>query len=272
MKALSIFLERGRNMLKVEKLFSLNEKVIVVTGASKGIGKSLAIFLANQGAHIVLIGRNQGELADVQKTIQQMTGHQQKVMSLSMDLTNVKEIPQAVQHIIEEMGTIDVLINNAGVNIPKKAEDVTVEDWDAVLDINLKSVFFLSQAVGKHMKEQKKGKIINMSSQMAFVGYYLRSAYCASKGGLTQLTKALAIEWAKDNVLVNAVAPTFIETPFTEKMFQDEEFKQDVLSRIPLGRLATEEDLFGAVIYLASDASNMVTGQTIVIDGGWTVW
>ncbi|WP_078412616.1 SDR family NAD(P)-dependent oxidoreductase [Priestia abyssalis] len=258
--------------MNVETLFSLKQKVMVVTGASKGIGKSLSILLAKQGAHVVLIGRNEKELTDVQEEIQRITNGRQKVMSLSIDLTKIEEIPHAVNNIIQEMGTIDVLINNAGVNIPKKAEDVTVEDWDAVLDINLKSVFFLSRTVGTHMKEQKKGKIINMSSQMAFVGYYLRSAYCASKGGLTQLTKALAIEWAKDNVLVNAIAPTFIETPFTERMFQDEVFKKDVLSRIPVGRLAKEEDLFGAVVYLASDASNMVTGQTIVVDGGWTVW
>lgn len=258
--------------MNLETLFSLKQKVIVITGASKGIGKSLSIFLAKQGSHIVLIGRNKEDLVQVQEEIRQMTNGQQKVMSISLDLTEFEEIPNAVNTIIEEMGTIDVLINNAGVNIPKKAEDTTLEDWDAVLDINLKSVFFLSQNVGNYMKREEKGKIINMSSQMAFVGYYRRSAYCASKGGLTQLTKALAVEWAQNNVLVNAVAPTFIETSFTEKMFQDKAFKQEVLSRIPLGRLAKEEDLFGAIIYLASDASNMVTGQTIVVDGGWTVW
>lgn len=228
--------------------------------------------MSTLGANVVLIGRNKKDLQDVQNEINRLTNKQTKTMILSIDLTNYEEIPGAVETIIHEMGGIDVLINNAGVNIPKKVDDLTLEEWDTVMNINVKSVFILSRTIGSYMRKSKKGKIINMSSQMAFVGYYDRSAYCTSKGGITQLTKALAIEWAKDNVLINAIAPTFIETPLTRKMFEDESFKQDVLSRIPLGRLAKEEDLFGAVVYLASDASNMVTGQTIVVDGGWTVW
>lgn len=253
-------------------MFSVKDKVIVITGASKGIGKSLSLFLGEQGSHLVLIGRNESDLIDVKKHIIDNNISSQKIMVVSQDITATEQLPYMVERILGEMGKIDVLINNAGVNIPQTAEEVTVEEWDRILDINLKSTFFMSQAVGKHMRKQKKGKIINMSSQMALVGYYKRSAYCASKGGLNQLTKALAIEWAEDNVLVNSIAPTFIETPFTEKMFADPSFKEEVLSRIPLGRLAKEEDLFGAVVYLSSNASNMVTGQTLVVDGGWTVW
>ncbi|MFE7084181.1 SDR family NAD(P)-dependent oxidoreductase [Priestia megaterium] len=253
-------------------LFSVKNKVIVITGASKGIGRSLALFLGKLNAHLVLIGRNESDLLEVKSSIVNDSNTKQKVMTISQDITATEQLPYMVEHILEEMGKIDVLINNAGVNIPQKAEEVTVEEWDKILDINLKSTFFTSQAVGKHMRKQKNGKIINMSSQMALVGYYKRSAYCASKGGINQLTKALAIEWAEDNILVNSIAPTFIETPFTEKMFADPSFKEEVLSRIPLGRLAKEEDLFGAVVYLSSDASNMVTGQTLVVDGGWTVW
>ncbi|PFI59209.1 2-deoxy-D-gluconate 3-dehydrogenase [Priestia megaterium] len=258
--------------MNINDLFSVKDKVIVITGASKGIGKSLSLFLGMQGSHLVLIGRNESNLLEVKRTIINGRNTKQKIMTISQDITVTEQLEHMVDHILEKMGKIDVLINNAGVNIPQKAEKVTVEEWDRILGINLKSTFFMSQAVGVHMRKQKKGKIINMSSQMALVGYYKRSAYCASKGGLNQLTKALAIEWAEDSVLVNSIAPTFIETPFTEKMFADSLFKEEVLSRIPLGRLAKEEDLYGAVIYLASDASNMVTGQTLVVDGGWTVW
>src|SRR5699024_957758 len=140
------------------------------------------------------------------------------------------------------------------------------------MDLNLKSTFFMTQAVGKYMKDQKRGKVINISSQMAFVGYFDRAAYSTSKGGLTQLTKALAIEWAEHNININAIAPTFIETDMTRKMFEDRAFKNEVLGRIPLRKLAKEEDLFGALIYLSSRASDMVTGHTVMVDGGWTVW
>ncbi|MBO1910154.1 SDR family oxidoreductase, partial [Microvirga sp. 3-52] len=191
---------------------------------------------------------------------------------ITLDLTNTNEIEEVINRIYKHFGRIDILINNAGINIPEPAEEVTIENWDLIMNINLKSVFFTTKAVGKYMKERDRGKIINMSSQMAFVGYYNRSAYSTSKGGITQLTKALAIEWAPNNINVNALAPTFIETPMTKAMFEDQAFKDEVLNRIPLGRLAKTEDLFGAIIYLASNASDMVTGQTLIVDGGWTVW
>jgi 2-deoxy-D-gluconate 3-dehydrogenase len=177
-----------------------------------------------------------------------------------------------MEGVYNHFGKIDILVNNAGLNVAKSAEELSPQDWDTVLDINLKSVFFMCQAAGKYMIDQKKGKIINMSSQMAFVGYYKRAAYSSSKGGLTQLTKALSIEWAPHQINVNAIAPTFIETPMTKSMFEDEKFKHEVISRIPLGRLAKTEDLFGGVLYLASHCSDMMTGQTLVVDGGWTVW
>lgn len=251
------------------KLFNIEGKVAIVTGASKGIGKSIALLLANNGANIALISRDKEEL---QKVADEIEGIGQKVLIVPIDLTKTSEISKKVQEIHNYFGQIDILINNAGTNIPKDAEDVTESEWNKVMDINVKSVFFLSQAVGKYMKESSKGKIINVSSQMAFVGYYKRAAYSSSKGAITQLTKALSIEWAEHNINVNAVAPTFIETPMTKKMLNEKEFKDDVLGRIPLKRLAKEEDLFGAFIYLSSNASDMVTGQTIIVDGGWTVW
>lgn len=254
----------------MKNLFDLSGKVAVITGGSKGIGKDIAAMLAGNGADVVIIARNQRELEEAAAEIRAASGR--KVLPISSDLTDVSAIPHVVEQIVSEFGQIDILVNNAGINIPKPALEVTEQDWDTVMDLNLKSVFFLSQAVGRHMIERRSGKIINMSSQMAFVGYYKRSAYSSSKGGVTQLTKALAIEWSSYQINVNAVAPTFIETPLTRPMLEDEQFKQDVLSRIPLGRLAKTEDLFGAVLYLASSASDMVTGQTLVVDGGWTVW
>ncbi len=254
----------------MKNLFDLSGKVAVITGGSKGIGKDIAGMLAEHGADIVLIARSEQELEQAAEEIRATSGR--KVLPISSDLTDVSSIPHVVDRIVEEFGQINILVNNAGVNIPKPALEVTEQDWDTVMDLNLKSVFFLSQAVGRHMIERRSGKIINMSSQMAFVGYYKRSAYSSSKGGVTQLTKALAIEWSSYQVNVNAVAPTFIETPMTRPMLEDEQFKKDVLSRIPLGRLAKTKDLFGAVLYLASGASDMVTGQTLVVDGGWTVW
>ncbi|WP_330219535.1 glucose 1-dehydrogenase [Peribacillus muralis] len=255
--------------LELNQLFNLNGKVAIITGASKGIGKDLAIMLARAGSDIAIIARNEEQLEEAAHEIERVGV---KVLPVSFDLTKVEDTAHVMERIYKHFGRIDILINNAGINVAKPAEELTPQDWDKVLDINLKSVFFTSQAAGKYMIDQKKGKIINMSSQMAFVGYYKRAAYSSSKGGITQMTKALAIEWAPHQINVNAIAPTFIETPMTKQMFEDETFKREVLGRIPLGRLAKTEDLFGGVLYLASSSSDMMTGQTLVVDGGWTVW
>jgi 2-deoxy-D-gluconate 3-dehydrogenase len=253
----------------LQQLFSLEGKTAIVTGASKGIGKSIAVALARAGADVAVAARSEKELAEVADEISKLG---RKVLAVPMDLFQVQDIPEKVEAIHNHFGKIDILVNNAGMNITKPALEVTEEDWDKVLDLNLKSAFFMSQAVSRYMIERSQGKIINMSSQMAFVGYYKRAAYCSSKGGLTQLTRALAIEWAKYRINVNAIAPTFIETPMTRPMFEDKNFLDDVLSRIPLGRLGKESDLLGAVIFLSSDASDLVTGHTLTVDGGWTVW
>lgn len=255
--------------LNVNSLFGLKGKTALITGASKGIGKEIALLLANFGADIALVARDEDELGKVAKEIQALG---RKASYISLDLTNTAEIPAMVKAFHDEFGSIDVLVNNAGINIPKPASEITEADWDKVMDINMKSVFFTAKETGKYMMKQKSGKVINVSSQMAFVGYFKRSAYASSKGGITQLTKALAIEWAEYNINVNAIAPTFIETPMTAKMFEDKEFKEEVLGRIPLGRLAKTEDLYGAFVYLASGASDMVTGHTLLVDGGWTTW
>ncbi|GEK57970.1 2-deoxy-D-gluconate 3-dehydrogenase [Marinococcus halophilus] len=225
--------------------------------------------LAEAGASVAMVARDEQALQETEWSIQDKN---RSAASFPFDLTKIDKLDELFDSIHRRLGQIDVLLNNAGTNIPAPAEEVTEEEWDRIHDINLKSVFFACQAAGKWMREAGHGKIINMSSQMAFVGYYNRAAYSSSKGGITQLTKSLAIEWASHGINVNAVAPTFIETPMTEKMFEDTEFKKEVLARIPLGRLARPEDLFGAVAFLSSASSDMVTGQTIMVDGGWTVW
>lgn len=245
----------------------LENKTIVVTGGSKGIGKSIALTFAQLKANVVISGRNKSAL---EETLEELQEYNKNCIAISGDLSNIDEVRHLIDTAAETFGSVDVLINNAGINIAKPALDVTEEDWDTVLDLNLKTAFFASQAAAKYMISQKSGRIINIASQMAFVGYIKRAAYCSSKGGLVQLTKALAVEWARQGIRVNAVAPTFIETEFTAKMFEDKEFKKDVDSRILLDGLSQPEDISGAVLYLASNMANFVTGETIKVDGGWT--
>lgn len=242
-------------------------KTVVVTGGSKGIGKEIALTFAELNANVVISGRNEETLNAALKELKQFN---ESCMAVQGDLSDIQAARELIDAAANQFGTVDILVNNAGVNIAKPAMEVTEEDWDTILDLNLKTAFFASQTAAKYMIEQKSGRIINIASQMAFVGYIKRAAYCSSKGGLVQMTKALAVEWAKHGVKVNAVAPTFIETELTAKMFEDEEFKKDVDSRILLEGLSQAKDISGAVLYLASDLANFVTGETIKVDGGWT--
>ena len=245
----------------------LKNKTVVITGSSKGIGKNIALTFAKLEANVVISGRDEATLSSVLKEMHQ---YNPNCIAVSGDLSDISEVRNLIEKAVSHFGTIDVLVNNAGINIAKPAMEVTEEDWDTVLDLNLKTAFFASQAAAKYMLKQNNGRIINIASQMAFVGYVKRAAYCSSKGGLVQLTKALAVEWAKQGIRVNAVAPTFIETELTEKMFKDKAFKKDVDSRILLDGLSQPEDISGAVLYLASNLANFVTGETIKVDGGWT--
>ena len=245
----------------------LRNKKSIITGGNKGIGRDIALAFAKLGTHVIISGRDEAALIQTTKQMQQ---YQPQCSYVASDISSVDSIFYMVDEAVSRMGGIDVLVNNAGINIAKPALEVTEVDWDRVLDTNLKGSFFCSQRAGKYMTEQRSGRIINIASQMAFVGYRDRAAYCSSKGGVVQMTKALAVEWAKYQVKVNAVAPTFIETELTTGMFKDESFKTDVLSRIPLGSLAQSSDVTGAVIFLASDMANFITGETIKVDGGWT--
>ncbi|WP_366249703.1 glucose 1-dehydrogenase [Terribacillus aidingensis] len=246
----------------------LKEKNILVVGGSKGIGIDIAAAFADKGAAVVITGRNK---EDLEKAEAELKSINKSCTYVQADITKIDDIEQMVAIAEEHMGRIDVLVNNAGTNIAKPALEVTENDWDTVLDTNLKGTFFCSQKVGRHMIDNGiQGKIINIVSQMAFVGYVKRAAYCSSKGGAVQLTKALAVEWAHHQIKVNAVAPTFIKTDLTSGMFQDEDFYRDVLSRIPLGSLAKPSDVTGAVLFLASNMADFITGETIKVDGGWT--
>jgi NAD(P)-dependent dehydrogenase (short-subunit alcohol dehydrogenase family) len=245
----------------------LENKKVIVTGGGKGIGRDMAIAFAKLGSDVIITSRNEEVLSD---TTEQLKKYNAKCAYVVSDIQNIQSVYQMIDEAASQLNGIDILINNAGINIAKPTLEVTEEDWDRVLDTNLKGTFFSSQRAGTYMVQQGYGKIINIVSQMAFVGYQKRAAYCSSKGGAVQLTKALAIEWAPHNVKVNAVAPTFIETELTSRMFEDKSFYNDVLERIPLGKLAQPSDVTGAVLFLSSDLANFITGETIRVDGGWT--
>jgi NAD(P)-dependent dehydrogenase (short-subunit alcohol dehydrogenase family) len=240
-----------------------------VTGAGSGLGRSIALALAEAGADVAVteLPNRLGNADAVAASIRSMG---RRALVIKLDVTSVKNIQRAVAEVIKGFSRIDVLVNNAGINIPKRALDVTEDDWDRILDVNLKGVFFCAQAVGREMVRQGSGKIINIASQNGVVGYYDRVAYCSSKAGVVNLTRVLAIEWAPYQVNVNAVAPTFVLTPLTEKMFAKRAFSREIHRRIPLGRLGKPQDVAGAVVFLASPAADLITGHTLLVDGGWT--
>jgi 2-deoxy-D-gluconate 3-dehydrogenase len=245
-------------------------KVAIVTGTGTGIGQASALALAAAGAKLVLTELpNRTDAAEATASMAR-EAHGTETLIMPLDVTNLGQIDELVTSAVARFGRIDILVNNAGINIPKMALDVTESDWDRVLDINLKGLFFTTQAVGRVMAEQKHGKIVSIASQMGVVGYVKRAAYCSSKAGVVNLTRVLAFEWAQYGIRVNAIGPTFVETPLTRPMFEDAEFRQDVLSRIPLGQLAQPEDIASAVVFLSSAASDMITGHTLLVDGGWT--
>jgi len=247
--------------------FDLSGKVAVVTGAGRGMGRYMALDLARYGADLVLCSRTLEELEQVGGEVETLG---RRALVVPTDVVQIAEIERMTGMAVEHFGHIDILVNNAGMNVPQWAEEVTEKDWDRIMNINVKGVFFCAQAVGKVMICQKKGKIINISSQAGSVGLIKRSAYCSSKGAINQLTRVLALEWSKHNICVNALAPTFVETPMTRPMLEEKSFRDYVMGNILLGRLCKPEDLTGGLIYLASNASDMVTGHILHIDGGWT--
>lgn len=251
------------------KAFDLTGSVAVITGAGSGLGKAIAKALAQHGADVA-VTELPGKTALAEETVGELLALGRRAQAIPLDVTDLGSIDALVPTVVGSLGRLDILVNNAGLNIQRQALEVTEEDWDRVLDVNLKGLFFCSQAAGRHMIEHGGGRIVNIASQMGLVGYWRRAAYCSSKAGVVNLTRVLAIEWAKYGINVNAIAPTFVLTPLTAPMFEDADFKADVLARIPLGRLADPDDVANAAVYLASPAAKMVTGQTLAVDGGWT--
>jgi 2-deoxy-D-gluconate 3-dehydrogenase len=247
--------------------FGLKGKSGIVTGGGSGIGKAIATGLVQAGAEIVIVGRNKERLEKTAVEIRKFGG---PVIPLQADVSRMGEIKGLVDRTVKEFGKIDFLFNNAGTIRRNPSEDFSEKDWDEVINTNLKGPFFLAQAVARVMiSQKKKGKIINTSSLIAVQGGKRVPAYAASKGGLSQVTKTMANDWAKYNILVNAIGPGWVKTELTEALRQDKERSSEILGRIPLGRWADPEDLAGAAVFLASDASDYITGQTIFVDGGW---
>ena len=234
--------------------FDLTGRVALVTGAGRGIGHDLALALVGAGATVV----------------SGIRGGDAPTESVAIDLRDIGSIRAAVDTVVERHGRIDMLVNNAGLGTNHDALDVTEEEWDELMAVNLKGLFFTCQAAGRHMVARRYGRIVNMSSQAGHVGIRRHAAYSASKGGLELLTKVLALEWGPHGVTVNAVAPTFVRTPGTAERLDRPEFLDDVLTRIPIGRVGTTTEVAAAVIFLASPSAGLVNGTSIVIDGGWT--
>ncbi|HEY4780173.1 MAG TPA: SDR family oxidoreductase [Chthoniobacterales bacterium] len=243
---------------------ALPDRRALVTGASRGIGKAIALALARAGADMVLLGRSESDLAEVAVTIR---GFGREAEILICDLLH----PPDLSELIGRLGRIDILVNNSGMNIPEPFVTVTESHYDQIFGLNMRALFFLTQSVVDAMiASQVKGAIVNITSQMGHVGAANRTVYCAVKHAVEGFTKALAIEVAPHGIRVNSVAPTFVETEFTKRMFADESFRKSVLSKIPIGRLGRPEDIAPAVVFLCSDVAALITGSCVKVDGGWT--
>jgi len=247
--------------------FDLQGQVAVVTGASKGIGYGLARALAHAGARVAVAARDMDALQGLADEIRAEGG---EALPVYLDVRDVSQIREVMQGVKDHFGQLDILVNNAGLGANHAAVDVTEDDWDTMMDVNLKGLFFCAQAAGRIMLERGYGRIINMSSQASVVGIRDHAVYCASKGGVNQLTRVLALEWSARGVTVNAVGPTFIYTPGTAERLDNPDYLQGVLARLPIGHVGTITDVAGAVIYLASPAAAMVTGTILLVDGAWT--
>jgi len=248
--------------------FDLSGNIALVTGSARGLGRAISLALAHAGADVALGLRDHNAHANLPNEIEAL---KRRVLPLQMNMTSLDQIFSAIESTVSKFGRLDILVNNAGIAPGNLAENVCEEDYDLTLAVNLKGTFFASQAAGRVMIRQHSGRIINVSSQAGFVALPTESVYCTTKAAIVHLTKCLAVEWGKHNITVNAIAPTFIETPGTEEYLADPVCRADVVERIAaLHRIGQPMDVAGAVVFLASPAASLITGHTIMIDGGWT--
>jgi NAD(P)-dependent dehydrogenase (short-subunit alcohol dehydrogenase family) len=250
----------------VNKLFGLEGKVALVTGAAQGLGQGYAVNLARAGCKCVCADLG---LERLQETLDLIAKEGGETHALAMNVTDMESIRKGFADIYKKLRRIDIVVNNAGTEIAEPFLDVTPEHYDAIMAVNHKGTYFVMQEAAKYMKEQESGKIINIGSLGSFIGLADSSVYCSSKGAVVQLTKTASIELAKYNIQVNAIAPGYFLTAMTKPFFEDKTHREWIENRIPLGKVGTTDDLAGTLIFLASPASNYITGQVIVVDGGW---
>jgi NAD(P)-dependent dehydrogenase (short-subunit alcohol dehydrogenase family) len=246
--------------------FRLDGRIALITGAARGIGRAAALAFAHAGADLALGFRDRDTGADLVAHIEAMG---RRALALQMDLLKLDEVRAAVAAAAKHFGRIDILVNNVGIGPENAAENVVEPDFDLTMDVNVKGTFFVTQAVGRLMIAQKSGRIITMSSQAGRVVLKGESVYCMSKAAIDHMTRCLAIEWAEHGITVNGVAPTFIWTDATRPMLADPDFHARTLAHIPLGRIGDPEDVTGALLFLASPAASLITGETLLVDGGW---
>jgi NAD(P)-dependent dehydrogenase (short-subunit alcohol dehydrogenase family) len=246
--------------------FDLAGRIAIVTGGGGGLGRPIAVALAESGAQVVVAGRTSKSL---EETCVEITAAGGRARAVALDVTNLSQVTSVFDGVAERDGRLDILVNCAGGQLRQPALEITEEAWDRLVDVNLKAVFFCCQAAAPHMMRAGRGRVINMSSLTGEIGLPKLAAYGATKGGVNQLTRALAVEWAEHGITVNAIGPGRIRTAMTEDVFRNRETRESFLSRIPMRRPGEPSDLTGAVIFLASDASSYITGQILYIDGGW---
>jgi gluconate 5-dehydrogenase len=251
------------------RLFDLTGKVALVTGAGRGLGRTMALALAAAGADVAVSSRTAPELESLCDEIRSVG---RRAAGVVADVTDEASCEAMVLAATAQLGPVDVLVNNAGINVRKPVLDLSLGEFERVLDTNLKGYFLCSRAAGRGMVERGSGKVINISSIMGRVALPMQAAYASSKGGIEQLTKVLALEWAPSGVQVNAIAPTYFETELTRPLLEDAERNRFITERTPMARWGQPHELAGAVIFLASRASDYITGHTLVVDGGWTAW
>jgi len=254
------------SILQGKNIFDLSGKVVLITGAGNGLGKGYANVFTESGCKVACADINK-EASE--KAVAEIIAENGEAKAFFVDVTNVESINTLIKEVVSEFGNLDILINNAGLEIAEPFFDVTPAHFDKINSVNIRGVYFVAQAVAKHMKENGGGKIINIGSLGSFIGLAESSVYCSTKGAVIQLSKTMAIELADSNIQVNCIAPGYFITPMTQPFYDDPNHRAWIEDRIPLGRWGTVADLAGPLFFLASSASNYVTGQTVIVDGGW---